>query len=108
GQLRMRAQPDRCDLKLAVGRRAGGAGHVTRQRDYAATPRPLPERPWVGVNFWSRAGGPRMWDERYAPEVVRQELDVLAANGCNVTRSFCYWPDFMPEPERLDPAALER
>ncbi|HLI61437.1 MAG TPA: cellulase family glycosylhydrolase [Solirubrobacteraceae bacterium] len=62
----------------------------------------------MGVNFWSRAGGPRMWTERYSPEVVRAELDVLAARGCNVTRSFCYWPDFMPAPERLDPVALER
>jgi endo-1,4-beta-mannosidase len=70
--------------------------------------RPLPERPWVGVNFWSRAGGPRMWGERYSPEVVREELDVLAANGCNLTRCFCYWPDFMPAPERLDPAVLDR
>ena len=71
-------------------------------------PRPLPERPWVGVNFWSRTGGPRMWGERYSPEIVRSELDVLAEHGCNVTRSFCYWPDFMPAPERLDPAPLER
>jgi endo-1,4-beta-mannosidase len=70
--------------------------------------RALPERPWVGVNFWSRAGGPRMWSERYSPKIVRQELDVLAEHGCGVTRSFCYWPDFMPKPERLDPAALER
>lgn len=71
-------------------------------------PRALPARPWVGVNFWSRAGGPRMWSERYSPQIVRQELDVLAAHGCEVTRSFCYWPDFMPAPERLDPDALER
>jgi len=68
----------------------------------------LPSRPWIGVNFWSRAGGPRMWTDRYDPRVVREELGVLAANGCNVTRSFCYWPDFVPEPERLDAQTLER
>jgi hypothetical protein len=68
----------------------------------------LPSRPWIGVNFWSRAGGPRMWTDRYDPRVVREELGVLAAKGCNVTRSFCYWPDFVPEPERLDAGALER
>ena len=28
-----------------------------------------------------------------------QELATLAAHGCNVTRSFCFWPDFVPEPE---------
>ena len=49
-----------------------------------------------------------MWTDRYDPRVVREELSVLAAQGCNVTRSFCYWPDFVPEPERLDAGALER
>jgi endo-1,4-beta-mannosidase len=62
---------------------------------------------WVGANFWSRAGGPRMW-ARYDGEVVRQELDILAAHGCTLTRSFCYWPDFMPEPEVLDEEVMSR
>jgi endo-1,4-beta-mannosidase len=65
------------------------------------------QRPWIGANYWSRAGGPRMWT-RYDAQVVRQELTTLAAHGCNVTRSFCYWPDFVPDPERLDEAVLER
>jgi endo-1,4-beta-mannosidase len=63
--------------------------------------------PWIGANFWSRTGGPRMW-MHYSPVVVRQELEVLAEHGCNVTRSFCYWPDFMPEPEQLDDEVLSR
>ncbi len=63
--------------------------------------------PWIGANFWSRAGGPRMW-ARYDARVVREELAVLAAHGCNVTRSFCYWPDFMPAPEQLDEQVLDR
>jgi endo-1,4-beta-mannosidase len=63
--------------------------------------------PWIGANFWSRTGGPRMW-ERYDAHVVRQELETLAAHGCNVSRSFCYWPDFVPEPERLDQGVLDR
>jgi Cellulase (glycosyl hydrolase family 5) len=62
---------------------------------------------WVGVNFWSRAGGPRMW-ARYDGEIVREELAVLAAHGCTLTRSFCYWPDFMPEPEALDEEVMSR
>ena len=62
---------------------------------------------WVGVNFWSRAGGPRMW-ARYNSEVVREELAVLAAHGCTLTRSFCYWPDFMPGPEVLDEQVMRR
>ena len=63
--------------------------------------------PWIGANFWSRTGGPRMW-ARYNPAVVRQELETLAAHGCTVTRSFCYWPDFVPQPEELDEQVLER
>jgi endo-1,4-beta-mannosidase len=62
---------------------------------------------WIGANFWSRAGGPRMWS-RYNAAIVREELAVLAEHGCNVTRSFCYWPDFVPEPERLDEDVLVR
>src|SRR5829696_3540782 len=64
-------------------------------------------RPWLGVNFWSRAGGPRMWRD-YDPAVVAEELATLAANGCNLTRSFCFWPDFQPEPDRLDEQVLTR
>ena len=64
-------------------------------------------RPLIGANFWSRVGGPRMWS-RYDAGVVRQELAVLAAHGCNATRSFCFWPDFVPEPEHLDPSVLDR
>jgi endo-1,4-beta-mannosidase len=63
--------------------------------------------PWLGVNFWSRAGGPRMW-ARYDGDIVREELDVLGRHGLGVTRSFCYWPDFMPEPDRLDEDVVER
>jgi endo-1,4-beta-mannosidase len=62
---------------------------------------------WVGANFWSRSGGPRMWS-RYDPGIVREELAVLREHGCNVTRSFCYWPEFVPEPEQLDERVLER
>ena len=64
--------------------------------------------PWLGVNFWSRAGGPRMWSERYDAGVVREELAVLVAHGLDVTRSFCFWPDFVPEPEQLDDDAAAR
>jgi endo-1,4-beta-mannosidase len=62
---------------------------------------------WIGANFWSRVGGPRMWS-RYNAAVVREELAVLARHGCNVTRSFCFWPDFVPEVERLDEDVLAR
>jgi len=56
---------------------------------------------WLGVNFWSRTGGPLMW-RSYDSQVIREELRVLRAHGLTMTRSFFYWPDFMPEPERID------
>jgi endo-1,4-beta-mannosidase len=56
---------------------------------------------WLGANFWSRTGGPLMW-RNYDPEVIRGELQVLADHGLTMTRSFFYWPDFMPEPDRID------
>ena len=48
-----------------------------------------------------------MW-ARYDAAVVREELAVLAAHGLNVTRSFCFWPDFVPSPRRLDEEVAER
>lgn len=42
-----------------------------------------------------------MWS-RYDGSVVREELATLAEHGCDVTRSFCFWPDFVPEPGVLD------
>ena len=56
---------------------------------------------WLGANFWSRTGGPHMW-RRYDPAVVRAELRVLREHGLTMTRSFFYWPDFMPGPDVID------
>ena len=62
---------------------------------------------WLGVNFWSRVGGPRMWTA-FDRDVVRRELQVLADHGLNVTRSFFFLPDFMPAPDTLDEACCDR
>jgi len=67
----------------------------------------LDGRPWLGANFWSRAGGPLMW-RRYDPVVVAEELRILREHGMNLTRSFFYWPDFMPAPDRIDPELVDR
>ncbi|MFI7337295.1 cellulase family glycosylhydrolase [Streptomyces sp. NPDC050085] len=56
---------------------------------------------WLGANFWSRSGGPLMW-RSYDAGLVADELRVLRDHGLNMTRSFFYWPDFMPEPDRID------
>src|SRR5476649_1358247 len=64
----------------------------------------LPEL-WVGVNFWSRSGGPRMW-VNYDAAIVREELEVMRDHGMTVTRSFLYWPDAMPTPDALDESVM--
>src|SRR6266581_4917981 len=56
---------------------------------------------WLGANFWSRTGGPHMW-RSYDPAVIQAELRVLREHGLTMTRSFFYWPDFMPEPDVID------
>jgi endo-1,4-beta-mannosidase len=48
-----------------------------------------------------------MW-RRYDPAVIDEELGVLAAHGLTMTRSFFYWPDFMPDPDRIDEALTAR
>lgn len=62
---------------------------------------------WLGANYWSRVGGPRMWRD-YDAAVIDEELAVLADHGLNVSRSFFYWPDFMPVPDKVDEALVER
>jgi len=64
-------------------------------------------RVWIGVNFWSRVGGPLMW-RHYDADVVQSELEVVRDHGMTVTRSFFYWPDFMPTPEALDEELVDR
>ncbi|MFL6120700.1 cellulase family glycosylhydrolase [Actinophytocola sp.] len=64
-------------------------------------------RPWLGANFWSRSGGPLMW-RGYDPDLIARELAVLAEHGMNLTRSFFYWPDFMPAPDRIDEEMVAR
>jgi endo-1,4-beta-mannosidase len=62
----------------------------------------------VGANYWSRAGGPRMWTDRFDEAVVRQELEVLARHGLDVTRSFFFLPDFLPSPYAVEEACVRR
>lgn len=62
---------------------------------------------WIGVNFWSASGGPRMWRD-YDHDTVVRELEVMREHGMTVTRSFFYWPDFMPAEDTLDRVLVER
>ncbi|MGC9974060.1 MAG: beta-mannosidase, partial [Gaiellaceae bacterium] len=61
---------------------------------------------WLGVNYWSRAGGPDMWLE-FDAEVVEQELRELKEHGIGLTRSFLVFPLCMPEPGLIDDAMLD-
>jgi endo-1,4-beta-mannosidase len=62
---------------------------------------------WLGANFWSRSGGPLMW-RSYDPALIGDELAVLARHGLTMTRSFFYWPDFMPGPYEIDETMTSR
>ncbi|GGB15858.1 mannan endo-1,4-beta-mannosidase [Flexivirga endophytica] len=64
-------------------------------------------RVWFGSNFWSRGGGPFMW-QSYDETLVREELATMRGAGLDVTRSFLFWPHAMPEPGRLDPEVMDR
>ena len=70
-------------------------------------PRLATPTPWLGVNFWSRRGGPLMW-RVYDDAVVRSELTTLVEHGLTVTRSFFYWPDFQPAPDTIDETFVDR
>ncbi len=67
----------------------------------------LPPRFLLGANYWSRAGGPRLW-ERFDEAVVRQELRALKAAGLDCLRMFAFAPSLMPAPPAVDETMLAR
>jgi len=75
------------------------------KRNAAKLPTPDGVDALIGVNYWSRTGGPLMWRD-YDGDVVAEELEQLRAHGITHTRSFLYWPDFHPEPGRLSEEML--
>jgi endo-1,4-beta-mannosidase len=63
----------------------------------------------LGVNYWSRPGGPRMWeDERFDEVALGREIAEMRGLGLNACRAFLFLPSFMPEPPRVEPAKLDR
>jgi endo-1,4-beta-mannosidase len=75
--------------------------HIVIERPFLKLSPATHPQIWLGANFWSRVGGPLMW-RTFDRDVVREELRVLYEHGLNVTRSFFYWPDFMPAPDTID------
>ncbi|MFY8044776.1 MAG: hypothetical protein ACOVOD_17815, partial [Rhodoferax sp.] len=61
----------------------------------------------LGCNYWPRHTGPRMWRD-FDPQAIAGELALLRASGLSTVRAFCFWPDFMPTPDRVEPLMLER
>ena len=61
----------------------------------------------LGCNYWPRQTGPRMWRD-FDPAQIAAELDLVRASGLDTIRAFCFWPDFMPMPERVEPLMLAR
>ncbi len=61
----------------------------------------------IGANYWPRQTGPLMW-RKWEPKTVREELKQMKSLGMNVCRSFLYFPDFMPTPNRVDENMLNR
>ena len=82
-------------------------GNDTVQRAFSTVTAGGTPVSWLGVNFWSRRGGPLMWAQ-YDGATVAEELTVLADHGLTMTRSFLYWPHFQPTPDTLDEEMLER
>jgi endo-1,4-beta-mannosidase len=68
--------------------------------------RPLkPERFLLGANYWSRAGGPRMWAS-FDEAVAADELRALRAIGLDVLRIFAFVPTMMPSPPAVEEAPI--
>ncbi|MBI2898256.1 MAG: hypothetical protein HYY06_32195 [Deltaproteobacteria bacterium] len=61
----------------------------------------------IGWNYWSRAGGPRMWD-RFDATVVDAEVAQMRSMGANLCRSFLFLPSFMPTPPAVSKRAVDR
>ncbi len=63
----------------------------------------------LGVNYWSQAGGPRMWEaDRFDPRQVEREIETMRAFGANACRAFVFVPTFMPRPPEVDSGAVSR
>lgn len=49
----------------------------------------------IGCNYWASNAGTEMW-RQWEPEVIQEDLRVLAEHGCTALRVFPNWRDFQP------------
>ncbi|MBI2874295.1 MAG: hypothetical protein HYY09_04360 [Firmicutes bacterium] len=61
----------------------------------------------LAVNYWSREAGVQMWRD-WPEDSITADLAGMKALGIRTVRFFLLWPDFQPEPFRLDEIALQR
>jgi endo-1,4-beta-mannosidase len=61
----------------------------------------------LGVNYWARHAGPRMW-ERWDEARVAAELQQMRAIGIDCCRNFAFIPSMMPAPPEVDATILSR
>jgi endo-1,4-beta-mannosidase len=61
----------------------------------------------LGVNYWPRAAGPRMW-ERWDEAAIAAELAQMRAIGLDACRMFAFAPTMMPSPPAVDAEAMGR
>jgi len=50
---------------------------------------------WLGCNYWASNAGTDMWI-KFDEKAIREDLDILTANGVEYMRVFPNWRDFQP------------
>ena len=50
---------------------------------------------FTGINYWESKHATRMWHE-FSPEIVEEDMKVMAEAGIDSLRVFPLWPDFQP------------
>jgi endo-1,4-beta-mannosidase len=60
----------------------------------------FPLKFFLGVNYWPRATGPRMW-ERFDESAIASELAQMKRVGLDCCRMFAFVPSMMPSPPEV-------
>ena len=61
----------------------------------------------LGVNYLPRRSAMAMW-RRFDAGEIREDFARIAALGLDTVRLFLRWDDFQPQPDRVEPAMLDR
>ncbi len=61
----------------------------------------------LGINYWP-ARTAMTWWAKFDPAEVAEDFERIAASGFDSVRLFLLWEEFQPQPDRVDPAMLQR